>query len=307
MKLKDWLMFGALGSIWGSSFLWIKVAVQDVDPLILVGWRLLFGSLGLLIVVFATRPKLPHSWRSWALLAVLGLTNTALPFVLISWGEQTIDSAVASILNSTVPLFTLILAHLFLHDDRLSLPKAVGLLTGFAGVMVLAARDLEPGGLGASLLGQVAVLVAAVSYASSSVLARRTMREVSPIVQACATVVAADAVVWLVASGGVHARWAPSTALAWLALLWLGLLGSCTAYLLYYRLIHSVGATRSTMVTYIFPVVGVALGVLFLGERADWHLLAGAALVLSGIGVVNGLGARTMPAPEAVPSQGRSA
>jgi drug/metabolite transporter (DMT)-like permease len=287
MKSREWALFWALGLIWGSSFLWIKVAVQELDPFTLVGWRLLFGTLGIVMVVIWQRPPFPRKASTWVALALLGIVNTALPFVLITWGEKSIDSAVASVLNSTVPLFTLVIAHLFLHDEPITARKAAGLLIGFAGVLILMARDLKLGSLRIGLLGQAAVLLAAVSYASASVFARRTMREVSPLVQAFVPMAFADALVWSSAARVGDPGRLPSLAITWVALLWLGLLGSCVAYLIYYNLLHSVGATRATMVTYIFPVVGVALGVLFLQERADWHLLAGAALVLSSIAVVN--------------------
>jgi drug/metabolite transporter (DMT)-like permease len=281
------MLFWALGLIWGSSFLWIKIAVQEVDPFTLVGWRLLFGTLGMVVVILLRRPAFPEAGKTWLFLAALGVLNTALPFVLISWGEKSIDSAVASVLNSTVPLFTLVIAHLFLHDEPITARKAVGLLIGFGGVLALMARDLEPGSLRVGILGQAAVLVAAVSYASASVFARRTMREISPLVQAFVPMAFADAIVWTAATQVGNPGRLPAIPITWVALLWLGLLGSCVAYLLFYNLLHAVGATRAVMVTYVFPVVGVALGVVFLGELADWHLLAGTALVVASIVVVN--------------------
>lgn len=287
MKPREWAVFVALGLIWGSSFLWIKVAVQEVDAFTLVGWRLLFGTLGMVAVIALRRPPFPRNGRTWVALAVLGIINTALPFVLISWGEKSIDSAVAAVLNSTVPLFTLVIAHLFLHDERITWRKVVGLLIGFAGVLALMARDLELEGMRAGVLGQAAVLVAALSYASASVFARRTMREISPLVQAFVPMAFADAIVWTAATQVGEPGRLPALPITWVALLWLGLLGSCVAYLLYYSLLHSVGATRAVMVTYIFPVVGVALGVLFLNELADWHLLVGGILVVASIAVVN--------------------
>ena len=287
MKPKDWVLFLALGLVWGSSFLWIKIAIQEVDAFTLVGWRLLFGTLGMVAVIALRRPAFPRGRSIWLGLAVLGIINTALPFVLISWGEKTIDSAVASILNSTVPLFTLVIAHFALHDEPMTARKAVGLLIGFGGVLALMARDLEAGSLRVGALGQAAVLLAAVSYASASVFARRTMREVSPLVQAFVPMAIADAIVWTAATQVGNPGRLPALPLTWVALLWLGLLGSCVAYLLYYNLLHSVGATRAVMVTYVFPVVGVTLGVLFLDELADWHLLAGAALVVASLVVVN--------------------
>jgi len=290
-------LFWTLGLIWGSSFLWIKIGVQELDPFTLVGWRLLFGTLGMVMVVAWQRPSFPRKPSTWIALAALGTINTAVPFVLITWGEKSIDSAVASVLNSTMPLFTLVIAHLFLHDEPITARKAVGLLIGFAGILILMARDLEFGRLRLSLLGQGAVLLAAVSYASAAVFARRTMREVSPLVQAFVPMAFADALVWPIATQAGNPGRLPALTETWIALLWLGLLGSCVAYLIYYGLLHSVGATRASMVTYVFPVVGVALGVLFLHERADWHLLVGAALVISSIAAMNWKPKAAAPAP----------
>jgi drug/metabolite transporter (DMT)-like permease len=241
----------------------------------------------MVVVIALRRPPFPRGRSIWLALALLGIINTALPFVLISWGQKTIDSAVASILNSTVPLFTMVIAHFALHDEPITARKAVGLLIGFGGVLALMARDLEAGSLGVGILGQAAVLLAAASYASASVFARRTMREVSPLVQAFVPMAIADAIVWTAATQVGNPGRLPALPLTWVALLWLGLLGSCVAYLLFYNLLHSVGATRTTMVTYVFPVVGVTLGVVFLDELADWRLLAGAALVVASLAVVN--------------------
>ncbi len=175
MKSKDWLAFLALGAIWGSSFLWIKIAVQEIGPFTLVAFRLLFGLLGLSVVAAYTRPEFPKQRRMWLILTIIGFTNNALPYVMISWGEQYIDSAVAAILNSTTPLFAMVFAHLFLRDDRLTLPRLVGILVGFAGIVILVSRDLLSG-LQINLLAQLAVLLASVLYAGTSVFARKTTR-----------------------------------------------------------------------------------------------------------------------------------
>lgn len=287
MKLRDWVLFILLGAIWGSSFLWIKIALEEIGPFALVALRLLFGVLGLLVAVLLWRPSLPSRRWLWVGLGMLGVTNTALPFVLISWGEQHIDSSVASILNGAVPLFTLVIAHLFLRDERITLRKAIGLLTGFGGVVLLVGRDVGYGAGRDAVLGQLAVLVAAISYASSSVFARRNLHEVSPILQAFASLAVADTVVWLAVPVFESPFGLPALPLTWLALVWLGLLGTCVAYILYFYLLQSIGATRATMVTYVIPVVGVVLGVIFLHERLDWFLGGGAALVIAGIGIVN--------------------
>lgn len=285
MKTKDWFAFLALSLAWGSSFLWIKIAVQEVSPFMLVALRLLFGILGLLLVAALRRPEWPKEKDAWSALLFLGLINTAIPFVLISWAEQHIDSAVASVINSSVPLFTMVIAHLFLSDDRMNGRRVLGLLIGFGGVLALAWEDLQVGQQ-SSLLAQGAMLLAVLFYAASSVYARSHGQGVSPIVHALVPLVSADAVIWAGASvvGPIQL---PHLAITWGALLWLGLIGSCTAYLLYFYLLHSVGPTRATMVTYTFPVIGIVLGVVFLQEALTVSLLLGAALVLTSLWVVN--------------------
>jgi drug/metabolite transporter (DMT)-like permease len=289
MKLKDWIAFILLGLAWGSSFLWIKIAVREIGPFTLVALRLLFGILGLAVVLAYMRPKWPDRRGLWGAMLVLGLTNTAIPFVLISWGELHIDSAVAAVLNSTVPLFTMVIAHLFLSDDRLTLPRLIGLLVGFGGVVVLLLRDLDlaSGLSNGNAIGQGAVLLAALFYASSGVFARRNTQGLSPIVQALVPLVVADSAIWLAAPVAEAPFALPKLPLTWLAIIWLGLVGSCFAYMLYYYLIHSVGPTRTTLVTYVFPLVGVALGVIFLNELLDWHLLAGGTMVVGSIAIVS--------------------
>jgi drug/metabolite transporter (DMT)-like permease len=287
MAIRSWGAFLLLGSIWGSSFLWIKIALVEVGPFTLVGFRLLFGAVGMILVLAALRPRFPKQRKIWVMLALLGLTNTALPFVLISWGELMIDSGVASILNSTTPLFTLIIAHFFLSDERMTVPRALGLLLGFAGIVLLFSRDVELEGFRSGLLGQAAVLAAAISYAGSSVFARRAFREVPMLVQAAVPLFTADLLIWIGAFTVEAPIVIPELAVTWTALAWLGLLGSCVAYLLYFYLINNEGSTRSTLVTYMFPVIGVALGVIFLDEQLDVRLVVGALMVVAGIGVVN--------------------
>jgi drug/metabolite transporter (DMT)-like permease len=286
VKTKDWLAFGGLSLAWGSSFLWIKIAVQEIGPFALVGWRLLFGIVGLLVVVAVRRPEWPRDRKAWTTMLILGITNTAAPFVLISWAEQFIDSAVASILNGSVPLFTMVIAHLLLSDDRMTGRRVVGLLIGFLGVVMLVWRDLASG-LDLNLLAQGAMILAVLFYAGSSVFARRNTQGLSPIVLALVPLITADVMIWGIAPTVEGPLALPQLGLTWIALLWLGLIGSCIAYLLYYYLLHSVGPTRATMVTYLFPVVGVFLGVVVLNERLDVYLVLGAVLVIASLLVVN--------------------
>lgn len=287
--------------IWGSSFLWIKIAVQEVNPILLVAFRMLFGICALLIIILITRPKWPGDAKTWGMLTILGIFNNALPYVLISWGEQYIDSAVAAILNSTTPLFTMIVANIFLRDDRLTFSRLVGLLVGFTGIIVLVSRDLASG-IQLNLLGQGAVLLAAFSYACSAVFARRITKGTSPLLQALIPLFFADLIMWVGALGiaqgdvipgalaplrTIIENIFPNLPLTWIALLWLGFLGTGIAYLFFFNLLHSVGPTRTTLVTYIFPLVAVILGMVFLGEKLSWQLFAGGVLVVGSIIVVN--------------------
>lgn len=291
MKIKEWGAFVLLGLIWGSSFLWIKIAVAEIGPFTLVAFRLLFGLLGLLAIMWLRRQSFPRDRRTLLAYLFMGVFNTALPFTLISWGETRIDSGLASILNGTVPLFTIVIAHFWLQDEKITLPRIAGLIVGFVGVVILVSRDVRVADLGGSLIGQLAVLAAALCYATAITFSRRHLRGQPPLVQSTMVLLIADALLWVATPLAESPLHAPELPVTWLAVAWLGLLGSCLAYLLFFYLINAWGPTRASLVTYVFPVIGLALGIVFLNEVADWRLLAGSALVVGGIVVVN-LGAR---------------
>ena len=307
MKLKEWGAFALLSLIWGSSFLWIKVAVGDVDKqpgdigaFTLVTFRLLFGLIGLLAIMWFQKRSFPRDRRVLLGFLVMGVINTAVPFTLISWGETKIDSALASTLNGAVPLFTIVIAHFWLHDEKITAGRILGLIIGFVGVVILVSRDFGPQGLlQGNLLGQLAVLAASISYATAITFSRKYLRGQPPVIQSTMVLLFADGLMWL----ALPAVWRfapaldfpaqllaprfPTQPITWFAIAWLGLLGSCTAYLLFFYLINAWGPTRASMVTYVFPIIGLILGILFLNEVADWRLIVGAALVVGGILAVN--------------------
>jgi drug/metabolite transporter (DMT)-like permease len=285
LKPKHWLVFILLGVIWSSSFMWIKIAVQEIGPITLVAFRVLFGLLFGVVVILVQRVHLPRRFKEWFPLLVLGMTNIAIPFFLISWGEQSIDSAVASILDATVPLFTILIAHYLLRDDKMTLPKVLGLLLGFAGVVILMSKDV--GSAPGSLLGQVAVVLASVFYAISAVYARKTTEDTPGITRSVGPLISATAVMWLATVWVESPVEIPQLTITWIALLFLGILGSGVAFIMLYYLIHEIGPTRTTMVTYLFPLGGVILGVAFLHEELSWQLLAGAALIVLSLVVAN--------------------
>jgi len=290
MSTKQWTGFLALTVIWGSSFLWIKVAVQEVGPLTVVTLRLVFAVLVLLGFLIVKKPGVPRGARIWGVLLLQGLISAAVPWILITWAEQYIDSAVATVLNATVPMFTIVIAHLFIHDDRITARRVVGLLIGFAGVVVLVHDDFaavmgagSDVGRNLILLGNGAMLLSSAFYAVSNVYARAKLRGVPSIVQAFYTMLLADAVMWMVAPAVEAPFTLPVHGITWVAIAWLGILGAGISYLIFYYLLHTMGPTRISMVTYTIPVVGVTLGVVFLNERLDWPLVAGTVLIVAGV------------------------
>jgi len=285
MKAKHWLVFILLGAIWSSSFMWIKIAVQEVGPITLVAFRASFGLLFGIVVIAIQRVRLPRTFKAWAPLLLLGLTNLAIPFVLISWGERSIDSAIAAILDATVPLFTILMAHFLLHDDKITTPKLLGMLAGFAGIILLMSKDI--GASPSSLLGQAAVIVASMFYAVSAVYARKVTEETPAILRSAGPLVSATAAMWLGTFLFESPVKIPQTGITWLALLFLGVLGSGLAFVLLYYLINEIGPTRATMVTYLFPLGGVILGVTILHERLTWQVMAGGAIIIASLVIAN--------------------
>jgi drug/metabolite transporter (DMT)-like permease len=260
--------------------------LQEIGPIMLVAYRALFGLLFGLVVIFIQRVQWPRTFRSWFPLLLLGLTNVAIPFFLISWGEKSIDSAVASILDATVPLFTILIAHYLLPDDKITLPKLLGLLTGFAGVVVLMSKDLVNTST-SSLLGQAAVILASAFYAVSSIYVRKTTEDTPGILRSAGPLVSASGVMWLATFLFESPVRMPQLGITWMALLWLGVFGSGLAFVMAYYLIHEIGPTRTTMVTYLFPLGGVILGVMFLHEQLTWSLITGALLIIASLAIAN--------------------
>jgi drug/metabolite transporter (DMT)-like permease len=287
LKTKHWIAFITLGLIWSSSFLWIKIGVQEIGPMALVAFRALFGLITAGGIALYQKVEWPRDWKTWGVYAILGSTSIAIPIFLISWGEQSIDSAVASILNATVPLFTLIIAHFWLHDDKMTVPKVLGLLIGFAGILLLFSEDLLAS-KHLNVIGQFAVVLAALFYAWSAVYGRKYTQHITgAALRGALPLITATIFMWAVGPVAEKPFLIPTLPITWIAVLWLGILGSGAATILFYYLLHEIGPTRTTLVTYLFPIGGVILGVLFLDEQLSWQLLAGSALIIASLFVVN--------------------
>lgn len=265
--------------------MWVEIVIRELSPITLVAFRVFFGLVFVGAVVFIKKIKLPRTFKEWLPLFVLGLTNIAIPFFLISWGQLSIDSGVASILDATVPLFTILAAHFILHDDKITTPKVLGLLVGFIGVVVLMVKDIGAGT--STLLGQLAVILACVFYAASSIIARKTTEDIPAILRSVGSLISATVVMWIAALVFESPIKIPTLPITWIALAWLGILGSGLAFIMLFYLIHEIGPTRTTMVTYLFPLGGVTLGVIFLNEPLTWQIVTGAVLIILSLVIAN--------------------
>ena len=304
----DWLLFVLLGFFWGSSYLFIKIGVEaGLQPFTLVAMRLFFGALLLGTIVAVAREALPRERRMYGHLAVLGVFSVALPFMLITRAETHVDSSLAAVLTGAVPLFVIPIAALLLPAEKITANAIVGILIGLVGVAVVV--GFNPATLtGTELVPQLALIGAAASYALGGVYARRNVRGLRPMIPALFQVSFA-LVLTAIPALLVERPWEGTLTLeAFLAVLWLGLIGSGAAYLIFFRLLQNWGATRTSLVAYLLPIWGIVLGALVLAEPIDARLLAGTALVIAGIGLVNMRGSvrdvwrrRPAPAPNAAP------
>ncbi|MDQ4127480.1 MAG: DMT family transporter [Actinomycetota bacterium] len=312
MKGRDLALLITLGAMWGSSFLFIKVAVGEVSPAFVVAARLFFSVLTLLAALpllgrFAAERTgaIPQVARLWRTLLVLGFFNAALPFFLISWGTQFLPSGTAAILNSTVPLFTALLALAlpWFVGERLDLLGAAGLLLGIFGVGVLVGGfgDLvegHPGARSGALAGAGAVLIGSVSYAVGGLYAKSAVKDVPVTVSAVGQSAGGLVIVLPFAAFALPERLPSLQALG--ALAGLGVIGTGFSLLLYFRLIANVGPTRTSTVTYLVPVWALLYGALLLGEEITARSVLGLALILAGVAGVSGilrLPRRKPPAP----------
>ncbi len=289
MTASDWALLIGLSVVWGGSFLFVGIAVKELPPLTIVASRVVMGAAALLIVLRIMGVHLPRTRQAWGAFLGMSILNNVIPFTLIVWGQSHIASGLASILNATTPLFTVIVAHYLTDDEHLTGQKFAGVLVGFAGVAVMigaaamAAWD-------ASILAQLAVLGAALSYAFSGVFGRRFKTMGIPPLATAAGQVTVSSVLLLPVALIVDRPWtlsAPSTE-ALLSMAALGLVSTAFAYLIFFRLLARAGATNVGLVTFLIPVSAILLGVLVLGETLALRHIAGMALIAAGLVLIDG-------------------
>ena len=274
-----------LALIWGSAFLWIKLADRGFSPVEVTLARLASGAMVLFAIVLARREAVPRSGRLWAHIAVAALFANAVPYLLFAVAEQTVKSSTAGIINATTPLWTVVLALAVRHQKTLTSWQAAGLIVGFVGAVLI----FTPWSTGSGLTsaGGLECLAASISYAVSYIymdrfLARRGLSAI--VLSACQLAAAAVMLAVALAVAGAPAPHITAESVAAIAVL--GIIGTGFAYVLNYQIITSEGATIASTVTYLLPVVAIVLGVLVLNESVTVTVLAGIALVLAGVALI---------------------
>lgn len=289
MNRRDWTMLILLGTLWGSSFLFVNIAVRELPPLGVAWGRVVVAAATLTVVVALAGRAPPLTRRMLGVILVMGVLNNAIPFTMMAFGQARIAAGVASIINASMPLLTALIAHVALRDEKLTAMKLGGVLIGLFGVMsMVGASALQ--GLGAQVTGQLAVLGASLFYAIATVYGRRLSRlGLTANEIAWGQSVAAAAVLAPVALiAAPPTTWAGMAPAGWWSVIALGAVCTGGGYLLYFRLLANAGAVNVSLAIFLVPVSGVLLGALFLGETLAPRHLAGMAAILFGLSLIDG-------------------
>jgi drug/metabolite transporter (DMT)-like permease len=300
MTGREWLLLGILSLIWGSGFLFTRIAVRDIPPATLVAIRVVLAAALMYPVVRRRRMAIPDwTWRAWRPFFIMGLMSIALPFTLNAWGLTRIESSLAGILVATTPVFTVMIAHFATDDERFSVPVALGVGFGLAGVIAIVGAD--PKGLtSGSGLATVALLISAFLYAGSGVYAR-TLRGTPPVILTWAQLSASTIMVLPLAlfeRPWDTVTWSSDSVVSTAILT----LGTVAAYLLYFRILGRAGAVNTSLVAYVIPVIAVLLGVTFLDESLLPQQIVGTVLVLAAMGLIDGRLVRWLVSRKANPA-----
>lgn len=285
----DVALLGLLGIMWGSSYAFIKLGVQTLPTFTLIASRLAIGLTLLVTVVVLSRAKLPRNPKTYLHLFVMAAINIVIPFTLITTAEKSVDSNIAAILNGSVPLIVIVLAALVFHDEPITLNRLAGIAIGYVGVIVLVAPGLLSGTANSAISGEVALVGSTVAYGVGAVYSRMMLRGLglAPVIPAVFQVGFAFLMIGALSLVFEHPFQVAWNSNALIAVVWLGLLGSGLAYLVQFRLLTRIGATGTSQVAYLLPVVGLVSGALMFGETIDAQVLIGTALILGGVALVN--------------------
>ncbi|OCJ43044.1 MULTISPECIES: DMT family transporter [Rhizobium/Agrobacterium group] len=289
MDASEWGMLVALSLLWGGSFFFIGIAVKELPPVTIVTLRVSLAATALLIVCRIMGLHLPRQWAVWRAFFGMGLLNNIIPFCLIVWGQTHIASGLASILNATTPLFTVMVAHFLTADEKMTGNKLAGVLIGFAGVATMIGPAAFGGAI-SGLWGQIAILGAAISYSFAGIFGRRFKAMGVPPLMTATGQISSSTLMLIPAALLIDKPWTlamPSLG-TWGALIGIALLSTALAYLIFFRILATAGATNLALVTFLIPVSAILLGSLILGEQLEIKHFAGMAMIAAGLAAIDG-------------------
>ncbi|MGH1349624.1 MAG: DMT family transporter [Methyloligellaceae bacterium] len=286
MGLNEWGGLFILAAIWGSSFIFIEVALAGFSPYLLVFLRIFIGALTLTAILALRGVTLPKGWHLWRLFFIMGLMQNAIPFCLITWGQQHITAGLTSIFNATIPFFSVVLAHLFTQEEKVSPVKAIGLLTGIFGIVTLIGFDSLTQ-LDLKNLGQFAVLGAAICYAVSIVWGLK-FSGLKPGVAAAGMLWCASLSMLPVLLLNSEPNIRNVSWMSLFAIIALGVFCTAIAYIIFFQILEKAGATATSLVAFLIPISALILANLFLGEQLSGSDIPGIALVFIGLILIDG-------------------
>jgi drug/metabolite transporter (DMT)-like permease len=289
MGLVEWSMLLVLSMLWGGSYFFVEIALLEWSPLLIVAVRVVIACIVIWGIVLAAGLPVPRSPLAWMAFFWMGLLNNIFPFLLIVWGQKEIESGLAAILTAAAPIFSVIVAGVWLKDEPVTRSRLLGAVLGLVGVIVLIGPSALAG-LDANLLAQLAVLGAALSYAFAGVYARRfTRMNIDPIVAASGQLLMSSLImILLVLAFEAPAQLIESSAKVWAAVGLMAIFSTALAYILYFRLLASAGATNAILVTLLIPITAILLGAFILDERLQWLHFLGMAVIGLGLSVIDG-------------------
>lgn len=289
MGFQEWLLIVVLSVLWGGSFFFVEVSVSALTPLTIVALRVGLAAIALNVVLVITGSRIPRDRRLWSAFLGMGLLNNMIPFSLIVWGQSHITSGLASILNASTPFFTVLAAHYLTDDERLTGKRLAGVFLGVAGVVYMIGSEALDG-LTANAFAQIAVIAAAISYALAGIFGRR-FRELgcSPLITATGQLTT-SATVLVPLALMVERPWSQPVpgVEVWGAVIGLALFSTAVAYIVYFRVLATAGATNLLLVTLLIPVSAVLLGTAILGEELQSKHIVGMCLIAVGLATIDG-------------------
>jgi drug/metabolite transporter (DMT)-like permease len=288
--LLNWALLAVLVVLWGTSFMFTAISVSTVDPVSVVFYRLVLGALVLALVVWARGERLPTSWHAWGGFAIMAVAGNALPFFLIAWGQQTVDSGVAGMIMAIMPLLTMVFAHYTVAGETLNRYKLIGFCLGITGVVLLLGPVFQ--GSEGEFYGGIAIFTAACCYGVNAILIKLLPR-FSPMTGACGVLIVASLIMlpfWLVTAVAEQSISQASM----LSVIWLGIGPTGIATLVLFAVIDRAGPTFLSTINYLIPAVAFLCGAWLLSEPVTWMHFAALATILGGIAITR---YRASPAP----------